>query len=158
MSAEKIKLWINSLGMTHEDMLSKFIIPDSDLIELFPDIDELYIEPEIGVEMSFWAETERYEALCITLIKTTPSTIIYTGALPAPYTLRMNQTSVRALFGEPLEYSGAVKMPEPMGQTGGWEYYNLDPEIYPGVKVQFQYLESMDVNCIVFVLIDKGHD
>lgn len=36
-------------------------------------------------------------------------------------------------------------MPEPMGQTGGWESYPLDPAIYPGKKVVFQYAASMEL-------------
>lgn len=158
MSTSKIKVWINSLGMTHDELVSKSIIPDGDLLELFPDIDELYIEPEVGVEMSFWAETECYESLHFTLAKTTPFTVEYKGELPAPFSLCINQSAVHALFGEPLEYSGPVMMPEPRGQTGGWEFYSLDPLIYPNKKVLFKYLESMEVSAVVFTLIDKGHE
>ena len=157
MSAEHIKTWIDSLGMTHNEMFSKFIIPDSEFLQLFPGDDELYIEPEVGVEMNFAAETGRFQSLHFTLLKTTPSTVEYSGVLPAPFSLRMNQSLVHALFGEPVEHSGPVNMPDPRGQTGGWEYYNLDPRVYPNTRAQFQYLESLDVNAIVFTLIEKGH-
>jgi hypothetical protein len=45
-----------------------------------------------------------------------------------------------------------------MGQTGGWESYQLDPTSYPNVKAVFQYTAAMQVKTLVFTLIDKGHD
>jgi len=158
MSALKIEEWIKSLGQTHEELLLKSLIPDGELIELFPGIDELFLEPEAGVEIRFWEETDRFESLSITLIKTTPSTIEYKGELPHPYSPSMTQSDVHALLGEPLESSGPIKMPEPMGQTGGWESYHLDPAIYPNTKIMFSYLESMRVSSLVFTLIDKGRE
>ncbi|KWT11714.1 DUF6392 family protein [Pseudomonas tremae] len=156
MSALMIETWISNLGRTYGELVSKSLVHDDGLIELFPGIDELYLEPQLGLSMSFWAETERLESICITLLKSTPSTVAYTGELPAPYRQLTHQTTVRALLGEPLESSGPVKLPEPMGITGGWEYYSLSPETYPNTRLQIQYLESMDVNAIVFSLIDKG--
>jgi hypothetical protein len=155
MSASIINTWITFLGGTSDDLLSNYLIPNDDFIELFSGIDELYLTPEIGISMSFRADTRRFQGLCITLRKSTPSTVEYTGELPRPYSLRMNQSDVHALLGKPLEYSGPVRMPQPMGQTGGWEYYQLDPDVYPNVKIQFQYLESMEVHAIVFTLINK---
>jgi len=157
MNASKVKMLIDSLGLTHTELIEKSIVPDDDLLELFPGIDELYLEPEVGVELSFWEETECFESLHFTLQKTTPSTVEYKGELPAPYSLKMNHSMVRELFGEPLEYSGPVIMPEPMGRTGGWEYYALDPVLHPDKKVLFKYLESMEVSSIVFTLVDVGH-
>lgn len=158
MNALKIEELIKNLGQTYEDLLLKSLIPDEELIEIFPGVDELYIQPEEGVEMSFWAETERFESLYITLLKTPISTIEYRGELPAPYSLNMTQSTAHALFGEPFESSGPTKLPEPTGKTGGWESYRLDPVLYPNSKVGFRYLTSMNVNTLVFTLIDKGRE
>jgi hypothetical protein len=155
MSAANIKVWIASLGMTHGEMFSKSIIPDNELVQLFPGDDEFYFEPEIGLEINFAANTLSFRSLHITLLTTTPSTVKYTGELPEPFSLRMSQSDVHAIFGQPLEYSGPVSLPEPRGQTGGWEYYQLDAEVCPNVKIQFQYLESMEVSAIVFTRINE---
>jgi len=157
MNASKVSEWIKCLGQDYETLLSNDIIPPDELIELFPGIDELYLEPDIGVSMSFREETLRFESLFITLIKTTPSTVEYKGEVPVPYRLEMTQSYVRALFGEPLESSGPIRMPEPMGQTGGWDSYRLDPVVYPNKTVMFQYTASMQVDTLVFTLIDTGH-
>nr|WP_263596467.1 hypothetical protein [Pseudomonas fluorescens] len=87
-----------------------------------------------------------------------PEIIVYTGELPPPYSSKMTQAGVHSIFGQPMESRGPIKMPKPMGQTGGWESYPLDPVMYPGKKVVFQYTAAMEVKTLVFTLIDKGHD
>jgi hypothetical protein len=87
-----------------------------------------------------------------------PGINVYEGELPKPYISMMTQSDVRNLFGESLEFRGPIKMPGPMGQTGGWESYPLDPAVYPGKKVVFQYTATMEVKTLVFTLIDKGHE
>ncbi|CAN1601877.1 protein of unknown function [Pseudomonas mediterranea] len=47
-------------------------------------------------------------------------------------------------------------MPLPIGGTGGWESYLLNPKLYPDKKVVFQYTQDMRVETLVFTLIDKG--
>jgi hypothetical protein len=158
MSAATIKTWISSLGKNYDELTAQGTISNQPLMELYPDCDRLDLEPEVGVSLTFWAETKRLEALFVTLIKTTPSTVEYKGELPEPYSSEMTQSDVHVIFGEPFEFKGPIKMPQPMGQTGGWESYRLDPEMYPGKKVVFQYTAAMQVDTLVFTLIDKGHD
>jgi len=156
MTAVKIEAWIACLGQTYEELLKKSLLPDEDFIELFPEDDSLYLEPLVGVAMSFWAKTERLETIFVTLKESMPGIPIYAGDLPALYSSCMNQADVRARFGTPLGSSGPIRMPEPMGWTGGWDTFDLEPENYPNIKVKFQYLASMDLKCIVFTLVDKG--
>jgi len=158
MNAAQIEKWISFLGQTYEDLLLHELVPDEDFIELFPGDDEVYLEPIVGVSMSFSAETERLRALFITLRETAALTVVYEGDLPKPYSLVMNQADVHAVMGKPWASSGPIRLPVPIGQTGGWESYLLDPQIYPNTIVNFQYLESMDVKVIVFRLADTGKD
>ncbi|MCY1185089.1 hypothetical protein D9M73_258400 [compost metagenome] len=116
------------------------------------------MELEEGLTLGFWAETEKFEALYITLKKTTPSTAEFKGVLPKPYSFEMTQSSVRALFGEPYEFRGPIKMPQPLGQTGGWDSYKFTYFKQDNVEVVFKYTAAMEVSCLVFALIDKGHD
>lgn len=157
MKSEIIERWISSLGKTYPELLVNGTLPKTELIELFPDIDEVYCEPAAGIELQFWAKTERFENLHITFLHTTPSTTRYVGELPPPYSLQMNQSLVHELFGIPFEATGPIKMPYPVGQTGGWESYKLDETVYPNTKVVFKYLESMEVEGITFTLVDKDH-
>ena len=109
-------------------------------------------------QLTFQYETKVLDSLFFTLMETMPTTVKYKGDLPAPYRMAMTQSDVHALFGQPMGSRGPIKMPEPMGQTGGWESYLLDPVVYPGKKVVFQYTAAMEVKTLVFTLIDKGHD
>ncbi|MHC8401268.1 DUF6392 family protein [Pseudomonas sp. MDT1-17] len=158
MNTMNVEKWMDNLGETHDNLVALGIVPTEPLKELYPGRDHLHINPELGIALSFQAETKQFESLFVTLIKTTPSTSKYEGQLPLPYMSKMNQSDVHAVFGDPMESRGPIKMPEPMGQTGGWESYPLDPLIYPGKKVVFQYTASMEVKTLVFTLIDKGHE
>jgi len=158
MSAETIENWIRALGSDYDELVAQGMIFNQPLQALYPDCDLLDIETEVGVSLTFWAETKRLETLFVTLKKTTPSTVEYKGALPVPFESAITQSDVHTAFGQPMESRGPIKMPKPMGQTGGWESYPLDPVMYPGKKVVFQYTSAMEVKTLVFTLIDKGHD
>ncbi|VEF09730.1 pyocin immunity family protein [Pseudomonas fluorescens] len=159
MNMLEIHKWIVVLGKTYDVLLDKgFFVASHKLDALYPDCDLLDVELEAGLSLAFWAETKKLETLFVTLKKTTPSTTVYQGELSAPYKKNMDQRDVHALFGKATESRGPIKMPEPMGQTGGWESYPLDQKLYPGVKVVFQYTADMQVDTLVFTLIDKARE
>lgn len=158
MDAMTIESWIKRLGQPYDVLVAEGNIPNQPLEELYPGRDWVDIEPAPGLELSFWAETRNLERVFITFLATMPGVTVYTGKVPKPYTSEMTQSDVRAIFGAPMEFKGPIKMPQPMGQTGGWESYHLDPATYPNVKVVFQYTAAMKVKTLVFSLIDKGHD
>jgi len=158
MNAEKIESWIKNLGSNYDDLIAQGLFFDTAPEALYPDADLLDMDLDAGVSLTFWAETKRLETLFVTLKKMMPELIEYKGELPSPYVLEMTQSDVHKIFGEPMESRGPIKMPQPMGQTGGWESYPLDPAVYPGKKVVFQYTAAMEVKTLVFTLIDKGHD
>ncbi|MGX5221225.1 DUF6392 family protein [Pseudomonas segetis] len=158
MDAKTIEHWINSLGRSYDALVAEGVIPNQPLQELYPGRDLLDIIIAPGLSMSFWAETKCFETLFITLLKTTPSTVEYKGELPKPFVSTMTQSEVRTNFGEPMASKGPVKMPQPMGMTGGWDSYQLDPVTHPNTKVVFHYTAALSVSTLIFSLIDKGHD
>jgi hypothetical protein len=157
MKASELELLIECIGSPHEALVKQGIIPDLALTEMYEGRDRLGLDPEPGIELDFWRETGRFERLFVTLIRTTPSTTKYNGELPMPYVSEMTQSNVHAIFGEPMASKGPIKMPVPIGMTGGWESYLLGQERYPSKKIVFKYTEDMKVNTLVFTLIDKGH-
>ncbi|MHA6235712.1 DUF6392 family protein [Pseudomonas fluorescens group sp. PF-69] len=158
MDAAKVMELIAGVGRTYKSLMASGIIPAQSLVELYPGSNRLDLEVEDGVELTFWYETKVLDSLFFTLKETMPTTVRYKGDLPAPYRMAMTQSDVHALFGQPMESRGPIKMPEPMGQTGGWESYLLDPVVFPGKKVVFQYTAAMEVKTLVFTLVDKDHD
>lgn len=157
MDAKTIERWISNLGRPYGTLVAEGVIPNLPLKELYKGRDWLDIEPEDGLELSFWAGTKCLETLYITLLKTTPSTVEYKGELPKPFAPVMAQSGVRATFGEPIESKGPMKLPN-IGMVGGFDAYTLDPATHPNMKVSFQYTITMQVKTLVFSLIDRDHD
>lgn len=158
MDVMTIEGWIKSLGEQYAVLVAGGIIPNKPLQELYPGRDLLDVIIAPGLSMSFWAQTKRFEMLFITLLKTTPSTAAYQGELPKPFSTVTRQSDVRIHFGEPMASKGPVKMPQPMGLTGGWDAYLLNPITHSNKKVVFHYTAMGEVNTLVFSLINKGHD
>lgn len=158
MDATTIEGYIKALGKTYESLLSQGFFPSAKPWKIFDDDDQFSLTIENGLSLTFHENTRKLESIFITLIKTTPSTAEYKGHLPKPFVSKMNQAEVHASFGEPMASKGQVKMPQPMGMTGGWDAYRLDPATYPNTKVVFQYTAALVVNTLVFSLIEKGHD
>lgn len=158
MDARTIEGWITSLGGRYEVLVAEGVIPNKPLQELYPGRDLLDVIIAPGLSMSFWAQTRQLETLFITLLKTTPSTTAYKGELPEPFSLLMRQSDVRTRLGEPMASKEPVKMPQPMGMTGGWDAYLLDVIAHRNKKVVFQYTATGEVSTLVFSLVDKGHD
>lgn len=158
MNTEVVVSWIKGLGLFHDVLSANKTIPDQPLLEFYEGRDWLHIEPEPGVELSFWAESKRFEKLFFSLFDSVDGTPIYSGELPAPFSLKMKKADAIEMFGAPLETQGPVLMPKPVGQTGGWDSFVLDALIYPNIKVVFQYSAGFAVNTLVFALIEKDHD
>ncbi len=156
MDAKIIEEWIRNIGQTYDTLVSKGLISQP-LQELYEGRDWLDIEPVTGLELSFWAETKRFERLFISLISAVDGVPPYRGELPRPLLPEMNQSQVRASFGTPLESKGIAKLP--MNTVlGGFDAYKLDPATHPNMKISFQYTASLQVKTLVFSLIDRGHD
>lgn len=157
MSAMTIERWINHLGSFYDDLIADSVIPNLPLIELYKGRDGLSLKkPARGLELSFWADTKRYERLFITLRSTVEGTTEYEGELPKPFALLTSKSEVRAAFGAPMESQGLTKLPLDT-MLGGFDTYSLDQINYSNLKVSFQYTSSMQVKTLVFSLINRGH-
>lgn len=152
MDATIINRWIKSLGRTYDELVTKGIIPDIPLQELYAGRDWLHIEPGAGLELDFGAENKHLAKLHIILIQVVENQTIYSGELPAPFSLKMDKAGVRALLGNPISSKGTVKLPGGLGMRGGWDVYRLQEEINPDAKVWFNYTADLMVYSIVFTL------
>lgn len=150
MKQAEIEKIVTCLGRHHADLVAENIIPDVQLREIYPGSERTYINLEQGLELDFLPENKLFVELFITLRKTTPSTARYNGELPEMIFSEMDQEMVIDLFGQPVASRGPIKMPEPIGQTGGWESYIYDDEVFPGVRLMFQYTAEMEVDTVVF--------
>ena len=81
-----------------------------------------------------------------------PSAVEYSGELPGRLVTEMNQEWVRNEFGTPKSTHGPVKLPQPIGLTGGWDIYPFDTSLLPGVDLVFKYTGDGWVKHLVFEL------
>ncbi|AWQ87161.1 hypothetical protein CSC33_4200 [Pseudomonas aeruginosa] len=157
MDAATIERWILNLGRPYDALVVEGAIPGQPLTQLYKGRDWLTLKPEKGLELSFWAETKRFERLFITLIQTVEDQTVYRGELPQPFALEMDQAGVHHTFGPPRESSGPRKIPN-IGMVGGHDAYTLDAATHPNGQVMFQYTVDMRVKTLFFTLVDAGHD
>ncbi len=150
MKIAELETLIGHLGKSHADLIALGAVPDAPLLQVFPESEIFFFEPEEGVEMSFSPGDKIFTRLFITLKETTPSTIEYEGELPAGLTMDMNKTMAHEIFGAPKSTHSPVKLPKPTGWTGGWDIYNYDGNKFPGVELIFKYRADMVVETLVF--------
>lgn len=160
MDAEKINRLASFLGRTYDELLIEQLVGAESIKPLFENSQNSYFiqKPAPGVELWFWAETMRLERIVFCLVAIATDEPSYKGELPAPFSLVMNLESIRSTFGEPHEFQGPVRLPLPIGVTGGWDSYRLSLQFHPNAKVAAQYLPNKSVCGLAFTLIDTGHD
>lgn len=153
MKISELETLIGRLGKSHSDLIAMNAVPDTPLLQIFPESEIFFFEPEEGVGMTFSPEEKIFIRLFITLKETTPSTIAYEGELPSRLAMDMNKTTVHEVFGVPKSSHGPVKLPQPTGWTGGWDIYDFDLDNFPGVDLIFKYRADMAVVGLVFRML-----
>lgn len=156
-NAQAIELWIKNLGKSHSSLVNSNIIPALPLGRLYDNSQSLEVEPCPGIELSFWFETQRFEAIYIYLISQNPSKALsYSGALPSPFDLLKTQKDVHSTMGVPFKSNGPMTWSEPAAfKIGGWDFYELDTSLNSNCQVEFQYDEEMNIFLLSFSVFDK---
>ncbi|OLF53837.1 pyocin immunity protein [Pseudomonas chlororaphis] len=156
MNAAMIDDLVKCLGRSYSEMIATgMYLPGEPPKGMFEDVDTMAMWPMAGIELEFWASTQRFEALYISLQKSFPEESIYKGNLPYQLIPRMNQDWVRSRFGPPLESGAPYRIPV-LGMTGGWDIYRI-PGIPKSTQIVFKYNIEMNVEMVVFELNEKSH-
>lgn len=141
---------------TYPEMISSGIyLPDSPPKGIFEDSATLAMTPEPGIELDFWASSQRFETLFISLLESFEREPTYKGKLPYELKKRINQGWMRSQYGEPFASRAPFKMPI-RGMTGGSDTSRF-ANIPKGTQAVFKYNAEMDVETVVFRLIEKSH-
>jgi hypothetical protein len=156
-SAQAIELWIRNLGKSHSSLVKLGVIPAVPLDRLIEDSHSLEVIPCSGIELSFWFESQRFEALHITRISQEPTKApAYIGSLPKPFDTLRTQLDVRNALGAPYDSREPMSWGEPdILRIGGWDYYELDEDLYLNCQIEIQYSENMEVSLLSFSVMDK---
>lgn len=159
VNAQAIELWIRNLGKSYSDLVLREVIPAVPLSRNYEDSQSLEIEPCPGVELSFWFETQSFDAVYITLKpQEVANANFYQGDLPSPYNQLKTQEDVHHRLGQPYRSRGAMSWKD--GETefkmGGWDFYMTDESLHSSCEVEFQYDEDLQITLIGFSTKNKA--
>ncbi len=155
MNAVMIDDLVKYLGRTYPEMIASGVqLPGGPPKGIFNDSDTVAMSPWPGIELNFWASSQRFEMLFISLLESFEGASIYKGSLPYQLKNRMDQGWIRSRYGEPLESRAPFKMPI-RGMTGGWDIYRF-PNIHKGNMAVFKYNAEMEVEDVVFELNERS--
>ncbi|MGY3255650.1 hypothetical protein ACVWWS_003072 [Pseudomonas chlororaphis] len=83
MNAVMIDDLVKSLGRTYPEMIaSGMYLPGGPPKGIFEDSDTLAMSPEPGIELGFWAKSQCFEMLFISLLESFQGKSLYKGAYP----------------------------------------------------------------------------
>lgn len=154
MDSATFQRLINNLGRFQPHLIAEGVIQSNRLESLYDNETTLESLPEPGLELSFWSEDLRFEAIQITINSSFSSLPVYMGELPLPYSNVKTKLQVRSTFGKPLRSTGPIQLP---GETvGGWDTYQVGVDLHPEALVDFQYSPDQQVEFLVFSLIDRN--
>lgn len=85
MNAATIDDLIKALGSTYPELITSGLhLPGAPPKGIFEDSDTIAMSPEAGIELEFWASTQRFEALYISLLKRFAEQSTYKGKTALP--------------------------------------------------------------------------
>ncbi|MEB6588203.1 MULTISPECIES: DUF6392 family protein [Pseudomonas] len=144
----EVERWLGSIGKSYAELLDQGLEPNLRFIRLYPGATELYLEPYPGVSWRFDAHTKILQAIIVTLIRRVEPQPEFEGHLSQPYGC-LDKPSVREAWGHPVNSRGPLKMPQPIGKTGGWDIYRLSSQGFENVELVYQYNVDLKVSGVV---------
>lgn len=140
---------ISSIGKTAKTLADAGLIKDGEYEVNFEGEDTFYSRPETGLLLAFNAVTQTLKSVQFTLIKTTGDRLVYTGEMPAPFSLSMDKGMVRELLGTPDHSTDRRNIPT-LGVVGGHDMYLDRLPDYPALKIRCLYSGEYKVRAIAF--------
>lgn len=148
----ELNAYLDCLGKPHVEILEAGVVEDTPFIEVYPGSLTLYLQPQVGLDLGFLAEDRKMESIIYTLRELYPEEPIFTGELPEPYASCKTRNDVRERFGTPYIMKGPLRLPDPLGEIGGWDVYTMAGEGREHLQVVFKYDVETRVTCISFGL------
>lgn len=154
MITDNMERLIKNLGCSYDALVANKLLADAPLQDLYEDGDTLEVLPTPGVELVFWPDTLRFEAIYVTICDSADAEQVYKGQLPAPFNSMKTKQNVHDTLGNPI-YSKTLR--ELLG-TGlsGWDTYQLSPNLHPAALADVQYKSDALISTIIFSVIDKN--
>lgn len=152
MSVFKLSTYLGRLGRSYDELVMEGLVPPNSLMEIYEGSLTAFYELEAGIELEFWAQSQTFEKLHITLLPNTSSSEVFEGEVEKPFGNCSVREQVLQVHGEPAMSKGPFKMPQPLGESGGWDIYGLKTLGYEGVNVIFKYDVGLNLVGLTFSL------
>jgi hypothetical protein len=143
-----VNQWLIKLRKNYSELVEDGLDPELRRLRLFSGDDEFYLEPSTGVTYVFDAKGKVLKAVQVCMIKRVEEQPEFDGFLSMPYGC-LTQEVVRENWNNPVRSSGPVRLPSPIGQTGGWEIYSLASVGHENTEVIYQYTSDFKVSGVV---------
>lgn len=158
MDAATIGRWVNSLGLSHAELVARGerIKPPTD--KIYDEFEWLTVIVEPGLMLDFWEDSLALEKVLIELMPLEEGRSFYSGELPAPFSRSMTRADIRELLGAPLR--SGERRPSADGQRtlNAWESYRLPEPLHPSARVGFVYSADMQIKVLSFDLLEPHRD
>lgn len=158
MNAKELESYLAGLGKSHSELVDGGVLPPGKFIEIYPGALSVYRDLLPGVELRFWAENQNFESVNISLVKTPVLKVVYQHDLPAPYNRCITREATLKVLGDPIESKAPHKKPFPLGESGGWDKFDLVGLGFEKLYVLFEYGVDMNVTGLMFSLKETGYD
>jgi hypothetical protein len=156
MNAQELDSYLSGFGKSHGELVAEGVLPSGDLLEIYDGSLTVYREIYPGMYFNFWAEDQKFESLILARAETATSKDIYYESLPEPYSGCTTREATLKLLGEPIQSKGPRKMPSPLGDSGGWDRFEVVG--YEELDVLFRYDVALNVVHLAFGLKVSGYD
>ena len=146
---------ISNMGSSHNTLIEKGLIPDTDLLHLYDDEDTMELEIAPGVELVFYSETKRFEMITLSFKRASNNvTSDFKAILPKPLDSLENQSDAHKELGVPMFTKSQLDLFPT--ELYGWDVYQLDPSLHPEALLDIQYNKEMEISNILISLMDKS--
>lgn len=150
MNQSIIDFWIERLGHPHASLVTLGHFPDIPLEVVFMGQESETATPQPGLELEFSTEPLILKCVHVNVIRTIPQDQPYQGTLPGRLQGLTTRKEVTERFGPSSMSQPPLRMPSPLGDTGGWDVFAWENTNNVPTFVMFQYNTELQVCDLAF--------
>lgn len=150
MNRTTVDTWIERIGHSHASLVTLGHLPNIPLKFIFLGQESETATPLPGLELEFSTEPLILKCVHVNVIRTIPQDQIYQGTLPDRLQGLATRKEVTERFGPSPMSQPPLRLPSPLGDTGGWDVFTWENTNNAPTFVMFQYNTELQVCDLAF--------
>ncbi|WP_152645381.1 hypothetical protein [Pseudomonas sp. 10-1B] len=150
MSQSTLEAWIERLGQQHSTLVANNDLSASPLAFVFIGQESETATPLPGLELEFSAGPLVLECVHVNLISRICQEQTYQGMLPDRLQGLSTRTEARDRLGPRRSSQPPLRMPLPLGDTGGWDVFAWKNTNNAPISIMCQYNTKLQVCDLAF--------